>query len=50
MAALNEFDATLLAGGSEGLTFSALRVGGHRGPDAKPGVYEREEGEKSRGA
>lgn len=39
MAALNEFDAGLLLGFSEGLTFSALRANRHRGPDAKPGVY-----------
>jgi hypothetical protein len=39
MAALNESDATRLAGFSEGLTSAALRVNRHRGPDARPGVY-----------
>jgi hypothetical protein len=37
--ALNEFDASLLAGFSEGPTFAALRADQHRAPPRERGVY-----------
>jgi hypothetical protein len=36
---LNEFDAALLVGFGEPITFASLRAARHRGPDTKPGVY-----------
>ncbi len=36
---LNDFDASLLAGFSQGMTFAELRAERHHGPDRKPGVY-----------
>ena len=37
--ALNKFDASLLAGFREGMTFASLREARHRGPDRVRGVY-----------